>query len=151
MKGGLTALPPAARVRLTERLRSRPRLSADDFGHKRTMVLPQHIRASRLNALKGLAVELEDSIAPHRFAAGTWPELKAAADRVADARHNILAMVVALYPFDLRLAATSAQSAEDKTLLGHDWGEALLSACDGLVVMPSQVVQPGDGCGLLDC
>lgn|GEM_PF-2208638 len=150
MSHSRVTLPADALKRLTADLRSRPVDIPDLAESTRSLPLLHHSWSSRLNALQTLVQNLESAAAPEAFTVSTYRSLEAAIDRLSAARQEILALLVALAPFDARdqpsanLADSSQGAPLRRTPAAVDiLGSGLLGEVDEMIDAVLDAIEAG--------
>ncbi len=95
-------MPHEARCRLTAKYRARSRSLPEALNSSRSLPLARESWAGRLAALRASLTRVEDAAAPAAYETWTYMGLSGSLARLEAARLEIIAMLVALAPFDAR-------------------------------------------------
>lgn len=95
-------LPDGARRRLTSELRGRPRALPEIVNSARSVPLVRELWSARLAAIPRLLKHVEEAASPEAFEPRTYEALQASITRLGAARDSLVAMLIALAPFDSR-------------------------------------------------
>lgn len=95
-------LPGDARKRLTAGLRSRPTIIAEVVESARSLPLVHDLWSARLSALPAMLQRIEEAASPQAYQEWTYNGLAASLQHLDSVRLDVVAMLVALAPFDVR-------------------------------------------------
>jgi len=142
-------LPADARRRLTADLRSRPVDIPYLTESTRSLPLVHDAWSSRLGALPTLLQRIEDAASPKSFTIKTYGGLSANLNRLNAARLDVLAMLIALAPFDARDLPPEhddhARPPPSGTpTAGLIFGSGLLAAVDEVIDAVLDAVEAGE-------
>ncbi|MGL5827078.1 MAG: hypothetical protein ACRCYU_20025, partial [Nocardioides sp.] len=145
------SLPPEARMRLTAPLRARIPMPSEVRESARSIPLRRSTWEARLAGLRLILEQLDAARDPANFAADSWSGLSDGLGRLAAARHDLLAMLVALAPFDARdiLRAEEPEPHAPSSMDGG-LGVGLLDACDAAIDVVLDAIENGETAPRLD-
>jgi hypothetical protein len=139
------SLPPEARARLTAQLRLRPPAPAEICDSARSIPLLRHSWEARLSGLHLILEQLDAALDPACFAHESWAERSDALGTLASARHKLLAMLVALAPFDARdIEHSEASEAGSPTTIDGGVDANLLQAYDAAIDVVLDAIENGE-------
>lgn len=145
MSARTDSLPPEARRRLTAPLRSRIPAPSEICESARSIPLLRHSWDARLSGLRSILEQLTAALDPARFASESWAELTDALNSLAAARHELVAMLVALAPFDARdIRHTEAPEPDAPNSPESRVGVGVLTACDAAIDAVLDAIENGE-------
>lgn len=116
MPTGPGSLPPKARARLTAPLRARIPAPAELRDSARSIPLLRQLWEARLAGLRVILVRLDAALDPSRYQSDSWADLSDALGTLASARHELVAMLVAL----ARIRSSCSAHPEKREQRGRD-------------------------------
>ncbi|MEU0312306.1 hypothetical protein [Nocardioides sp. NPDC006273] len=112
------------------------------------MPLIRHAWESRLDALRTLLNDLDEAVDPKNYTSDTWSDLSRSLDVLNTRRHKVLAMLIALAPFDARFIpqrapdVTQAESLASPSAGSGPW-DWILGACDKAIDEVLDAIEDG--------